>query len=89
MWKGDHRGREVAVKVIRTYTKGDLQKVVGVSHSTCSRAGELTESCAEVLQRGGDVEGPSASKYTSANRGYDDRESVRDDIGLDGERKHQ
>ena len=31
VWKGDHCGREVAVKVIRTYTKGDLQKVVGVS----------------------------------------------------------
>jgi len=37
VWKGDHHGREVAVKVIRTYTKSDLQKVVGVSRwlSTC------------------------------------------------------
>lgn len=32
VWKGDHHGREVAVKVIRTYTKGDLQKVIGVSY---------------------------------------------------------
>jgi len=31
VWKGDYRGREVAVKVIRTYTKSDLQKVIGVS----------------------------------------------------------
>ena len=31
VWKGDHCGQEVAVKVMRTYTRGDLQKVVGVS----------------------------------------------------------
>jgi len=32
LWKGEHCGREVAVKVIRTYTKSDLQKVIGVSY---------------------------------------------------------
>jgi len=35
VWKGDHHGREVAVKVIRTYTNGDLQRVVGVSCWIC------------------------------------------------------
>ena len=35
VWKGDHCGREVAVKVMRTYTRGDLQKVVGVSRWVC------------------------------------------------------
>jgi len=43
VWKGEHCGRDVAVKVLRTYTNGDLQKVIGVSCwlcclSTCRRA---------------------------------------------------
>ena len=32
VWKGEHGGREVAVKVIRTYSNSDLRKVVGVSY---------------------------------------------------------
>ena len=31
VWKGEYCGQDVAVKVIRTYTKSDLQKIVGVS----------------------------------------------------------
>lgn len=30
VWKGEYCGREVAVKVIRTYTGSDLQKIIGV-----------------------------------------------------------
>ena len=32
VWKGECRGREVAVKVIRTCSKSNLQRVVGVSY---------------------------------------------------------
>ena len=38
VWKGQHYGRDVAVKVIRTYSNDDLQKVVGVSYYLCSRS---------------------------------------------------
>ena len=31
VWKGEHCGQDVAVKVIRTYSTSDLQKVIGVS----------------------------------------------------------
>ena len=31
VWKGEHHGRDVAVKVIRTYSNSDLEKIVGVS----------------------------------------------------------
>jgi len=31
VWKGVHCGRDVAVKVIRTYSNSDLQKIIGVS----------------------------------------------------------
>lgn len=32
VWKGEHCGREVAVKVIRVYSKSNLEKVVGVGY---------------------------------------------------------
>ena len=31
-WKGEHGGGDVAVKVIRTYSKKNLKKIIGVSH---------------------------------------------------------
>ena len=37
VWKGEHCGREVAVKVLRTYCTSDLQKIVGVSSSVFPR----------------------------------------------------
>jgi hypothetical protein len=36
VWKGEYCGQEVAVKVIRTYSNSDLQRIVGVSDSPCS-----------------------------------------------------
>ena len=36
VWKGEHCGQNVAVKVIRTYSNSDLQKIIGVSCSLCS-----------------------------------------------------
>jgi hypothetical protein len=30
--KGEHCGRDVAVKVLRTYSDDDLQKLIGVGH---------------------------------------------------------
>ena len=32
VWKGEHCGRDVAVKVVRTYSNDDLQKIIGVSY---------------------------------------------------------
>jgi hypothetical protein len=32
VWKGEYCGRDVAVKVIRTYSHCDLQKIVGVGY---------------------------------------------------------
>jgi len=36
VWKGKCRGQDVAVKVIRTYSTSDLQKIIGVGRWTCS-----------------------------------------------------
>ena len=30
LWKGKYRGLDVAVKVLRTYSNGDRQKLIGV-----------------------------------------------------------
>ena len=32
VWKGIYCGRDVAVKVIRTYSNSDLRKIIGVSY---------------------------------------------------------
>ena len=89
VWKGECRGRDVAVKVMKTYPSSDLQKIIGVGRCTCplSTASSLTK-LVEVLQGGSDVEVPSASECPAASGGNDVGESVRDGIGLDDEWKH-
>jgi len=91
VWKGKYRGRDVAVKVIRTYSTSDLQKVIGVS---CQRAPSshsyvLTVPCAEVLQGGCNMENPPAFERPATDRSDNVRDSLRNGISLDGERKHQ
>lgn len=49
----------------------------------------LTEPCIEVLQDGCDVEEPSASECTAAVRSNDNRNSVRNDLRVDGKWKYQ
>ena len=87
VWKGEHCGRDVAVKVVRTYSDSNLQKILGVScllHSILC-AGVLTVPYAEILQRGCSMEDPPSSKRPPSNWGEDVRERVCNDIGLDGE----
>jgi hypothetical protein len=36
VWKGEHCDRDVAVKVIRTYSDDELQKIIGVSYRSYS-----------------------------------------------------
>ena len=70
VWKGEHCGRAVAVKVIRTYSNNDLQKVVGVGCWSCSLSAcpcADTTSVA-VLQGGCDVEDTPTSKHLAADR---------------------
>ena len=59
VWKGEHRGRHVAVKVLRVYSMGDSDKITSVRFSACSKAcvDWLTElTPVEVLQGGRDME---------------------------------
>jgi hypothetical protein len=73
VWKGEHCGRAVAVKVVRTYLDNDLQWVIGVgcwscSLSACPRAD--TTSVA-VLQGGCDVEDTPTSEHPATDRSDD------------------
>jgi len=51
VWKGLYCGRDVAVKVIRTYSNSDLRKIIGVGYyrALFLRANVLTKACLEVL----------------------------------------
>ena len=90
MWKGNHCGQDVAVKVLKTYQNSDSQKITGVGdrlcyHSTCQSADRIIE----VLQGNRGVEIPPAPKCAAAARRDDRRDSACDGIRVDGAREHQ
>ena len=87
VWKGEHCGRDVAVKVLRTYSNSDLKKIISVGPGCVPFpcVDVLTRPYIEVLQRGRDVEIPPASKRTIPSGSDDDRGSVRNGIRVDGE----
>jgi hypothetical protein len=91
VWKGQYCGRDVAVKVIRTYSNDDLQRVIGVGYWSCSLSAclRVDPTIVEVLQGGCDVEDTPTSEHPAADRSDDVRDSVCDGIRLDGQRKHQ
>jgi hypothetical protein len=73
VWKGQHDGREVAVKVLRVYFTSDFEQIRRVS---CPQLvvciDGQTVSHTEVLWRGCDMEGPSSSKCVATVGGDDD-----------------
>ena len=91
VWKGEHCGRDVAVKVIRTYSNSDLQKIIGVGRWLCFLCASLCPNSAhvEVLQGSCDVENPPASECPATDRSDDDRNPIHDGVGLDGKWKRQ
>ena len=89
VWKGEHGGQDVAVRVIRTYSNKDVRKVIKVGCSLFVYHTLITTFCAEILQRGCDVEIPSTPQCPGPNRGIDVGESFRNGIGVDAERGYQ
>ena len=87
VWKGQCNGREVAAKVLRLYPNFDLGLVKRVGPRWCSQPYMSINSQlrhVEILQGGYDMENPPPPECTVAVRRDDDRESVRDGIGVDG-----
>ena len=89
VWKGECHGREVAVKVIRTYSNSELQKVSNVGSCQLFLRLCTNNALTEVLQGGCDVEIPSTSECPTTNRNSNVGESIRDGIRLDGKREYQ
>ena len=91
VWKGEYRGREVAVKVIRLYSRDVLKNVINVCHWCYVVAPRpmLTRLCAEILQGSCDVEITSTSKHPTIGRSNDVANSVRNGIALDVKRNYQ
>jgi serine/threonine protein kinase len=90
VWKGRHHGREVAAKVLRVCLTSDFVRIRKVGYprpDACVNG--LSVSCTGVLQGGCGMEGPPPSQSAAAIRRDDDRDSVRDGIGVDDEWKHQ
>jgi hypothetical protein len=73
VWKGQHCGRDVAVKVVRTYSDDDLQMVIGVGCSSCSLSAcpRADATTIEVLQGGCDVENAPTSEHPATDRSDD------------------
>jgi len=90
VWKGQHRGRAVAAKVLRINLISDLERIRKVSSPWLAvPTNELTSSNPGLLQGGHRVGNPSPSKRTAVLRRDNVREPVRDGVGVDGEREHQ
>ena len=64
VWKGEHQGLHVAVKVLRVYSTSDFEEITSVgSHSfpkVC--VNQLMPNAIEVLQGGRDLENSSPLK---------------------------
>ena len=85
MWKCQYNGQEVAAKVLRVYLRDDLQRTRRVSCLLLIVCiDDLTVSCTEVLQGGFDLELSPPFKCVAAVGRDDDRESVRNGVGMDG-----
>ena len=89
VWKGEHCGMEVAVKVLRVYADSDLQKIARVGFPSHVIATMLTVTCVEVLQGVPSVESSSSSERITAARSHHDRDPVCDGVRVDGKREHQ
>ena len=90
MWMGEHRGRKVAVKVLKVYLTSDFNKITSVSHhlrvaESVYRRIDDHRDCADVLQGGCDMEDPSPSECAPAVGSDDGGKALCDGLGMDGQ----
>ena len=74
VWKGEHQGCHVAVKVLRVYSTSDFDKVTTVgSHIVSESVSWLADlDHVEVLQGSHNMERPSPSKCTVTFGSYNE-----------------
>jgi len=91
---GKHQGCEVAVKVLRVYSAGDLDKTISVSHLAKSehrRADDHCDRCdrTDVLQGSCNVEDPPPSERAPAVGSDDGEKALCNGFRMDGQWEHQ
>jgi len=97
VWMGKHQGCEVAVKVLRVYSAGDLDKIISVSHhprlakSSHRRADDHCDHCAhtDVLQGSCHMEDPPPSKRAPSTGGDDGGKTLCNGFRMDDQWEHQ
>ena len=91
VWKGEHRGREVAAEALRVYRTSDFERIRKVGGAPLIVSSNEPVFHTVVLQGGGDVEDASSPECVTTVRRDDVRgsPSVRDGIRVDGEWEHQ
>ena len=90
--RGKHKGREVAVKMLRLYLTSNLERCIKASITALCVVEPLTDTgTTEILPRGCCMETPPAPEHTTiAGYGSGVRKvSVRPGIRMDGSRQHQ
>ena len=86
VWKGEHKGSTVAVKVLRIYATADLDKIMGVGCSLrFSNRTYRVADCDSVgfLQRSDNVEKSQPSKRTLVVGCNNERQGSRNGIRMD------
>ena len=90
LWKGEHQGSHVAVKVLRVSSESVFGEVMSVSSHDLSKvyAGQLMLVVIGALQGDCDVESPSPSKRAPAVGGDNGQLSDHDSIRVDDKWEH-
>jgi len=94
VWKGEHQGRTVAVKVLRVYSTSDFNKITNVGHhlrfakSAYRRADDHCDR-ADVLQGSHYVEEPLPSECAPAVGRDNGEKALRDGFRMDGQWEYQ
>ena len=87
VWMGEHRGRKVAVKVLRLSASSNLETFTSVGYSLDSTDvyPDAYCDCVDVLQGGNDVEKSPSSKRAPVFGCGNDRQPSCNGIGMDGQ----
>ena len=92
VWKGEHLGRSVAVKVLRVYATSDIETIARVSSQNFPKMARWSTDAVpllEVLQGGRVMERSSPSKCAPFFGCYNGERPTCNDFRMDGEWQYQ
>ena len=92
VWMGEHRGRKVAVKVLRINMRSNLDKMTAVGRSLnfpMVHIKVFTADYVEVLQGSDDVEKSPPPKRAPTARRHNAQQAFCNGVGMDGQREYK